>query len=107
MTREFEIFYGDTAEIFKVSLVSDYDAAYEKRLASTVACDVQPLGGNVSENENGLLKSCEKKMYFSSDADIVAGDYAVIEGESYIIRRVDRRSLGSVAYLEGREIFGD
>lgn len=106
LSRFFQRFCYDTADIYSADLKSSFDADYERTFIKSIACDVQPIGGGITGEEAGLYADAEMKMYCGEDDDIVEGNYAVIEGVSYMIVFVGRRKLGYCAYLKRRDVYG-
>lgn len=79
---------GDTDDIISTSLWGESVTIYRNTpsfgnfgeptdswgLQSTVACDIQPLGGSLKATEIGLQKNSTHKLFFPASTSVIAGD---------------------------------
>lgn len=96
----FSRFYTKPVEIYRIKNGSTYFAAAETELVCSVSADIQPFGGDVTEEEYGLRVERALKMYCKSQADIKEGNYVSVDGEMYRIKSVKNWDMGIEALIE-------
>lgn len=98
-----EIFYDNTVEVVERTETGAYSKTVAERVISTINADIQPYSGDLALEHYGYDIKCEKRMYFTQNDDVKAGNYIRYEGVLYRIIRAESRKMGSIAFLKEAE----
>lgn len=93
MNSVFNIFYDTEAAVYNESEAGYADAG-EDTLLGTVMCDLQPFDDDTSREAYGLCDNKAYKLYCDNTDIIKTGRRIELDGEWYIISRVENWKLG-------------
>ena len=103
MSNPIEYFYGDSAEIYKVTSDGAYEPKETEVFIKAIACDVQPYSGDLTGEMRGLVQTEKIKIFCAADEELMRGRYIKTGGGRYIITDVQKWRMGYEITAERRE----
>lgn len=99
----FSKFYKTPACIYEKVGGDDYNSGCTLKKVKDILCDFQDISEGIVSNEYGIRDTKTAKIFFDTDTAVLVNQYAVINGITYLITRVDNRDMGSMAVLARRD----
>ncbi len=96
--RAFSRLYDTEAVIERASSSYSYGTRYEE--LGRVYADIQPVGNGGKRLDFGIYEGCTAVMYCQNTDKLKAGVCIRAEGRRYIVTAVERRRIGTKAYLK-------
>ena len=103
MNNPMEYFYKERAEIYEITSDGGYEPKETQTLIKTIACDVQPYSGDLSEKMRGLSRTEKIKIFCDADEELRCGGYVKTGGGMYVITDVEKWRMGYEITAERRE----
>ena len=103
MNNPMEYFYGDSADIYEITSDGAYEPEENETFIKTIACDVQPYGGSLTEAVRGLAQTEKIKIFCAADDELNRGRYIKTGGVKYIITDVQKWRMGYEITAERRD----
>ena len=104
MSNPMEYFYGDSAEIYEIVSDGSYEPKEAQTLIKTIACDVQPYSGGLSEAMHGFSDTEKIKIFCDAHEELQRGRYLSTNDALYIITDVEKWRMGYEITAERRDV---
>ena len=99
MKKQFDIFHNNRAEVFESEGISEYSSTAGMTLLNVISADIQPVSGEVSDEEFSLAEKRRVRMFYGRENSIKVGNYVRIDKIMYRAEYVEKRILGNMAVL--------
>ena len=104
MNNPMEYFYKDSAEIYEITSDGGYEPEESETFIKSIACDIQPYSGSLTEAMRGLAQEEKIKIFCVADDELKRGRYVKADGDWYVITDVQKWRMGYEIIAERRDV---